>query len=162
MNHLKISPIVEIVLKIHRIKLLVEQMILKESLGGWAGGFVFAPDGKYIPLGGMMMYHGETLRLIPKLWNIAVKEFGGEDQVDREASAGSDDLYNFMYKHGMVRGGKTPPWLAFDSRKVSSKSLMGVLQIAKESNIKFMDVEDVHNRNYYRHMSVDEFIEKFL
>jgi len=156
---IKVGKLVEVILKIKYIKLLVEQMIREANLGGWRGYFVIGPDSKIVRLDNNQ-YHGEALRKYPKLYKEAGKLIGGEDAMKLAIRGGEEALYKFMYDKGFIRGGMY--WLAMNSHKAPSKSLMVILQLAKESGVKKFNVEDDYNRKWYDEITVDEFIEKFL
>lgn len=157
---IRLGKLVESILKVRRIRLLVEQMIKEGALGNWYGYFAVGPDAKFIPVGsGEMQYHGDVLKKYPALRKKAVALFGGEGQLYNAVEAGEEKLYKFMYDNGFIRGGRY--WVAFDPHKAPFKSLMTVLQLAKENNIKEFNVE-LGISGPYTSFTVEEFVEKFL
>ena len=160
----KLSPIVEVILKIHRVRLLVERLLLEGSLGGWRGNFVVGPDGKIIGLDGATQYHGHALHDYPGYAVKAAKFFGGLDELDAAIGAGSQDLYDLMGEWGFIRAGRSnaKPWISLNPKKTPEKSLMTILRLARENKIERFDVEDITNNRYESDVTVDEFIERFL
>lgn len=160
----KLSPIVDRIIKIRRVKLLVERLLLEGSLGAWSGSFVVGPDGKYIRLPGGA-FHGDAVLGYPKYKAAAEEYFGGKSELDRAARAGDEDLYRLMASWGFIRGGGgrfTDAWISIDPKKVSDKACMTVLRLAKENDMKDFDIENVTNYKYERDVEIDDFIERFL
>ena len=157
---IKLGTLIESILKVHRIKRLVEGMIREVFLGGWPHTFVIGPDSKVVKLSGEFKYHGDALRNYPLLMKKALSLFDDEKNLKSNIDSGSIKLYRFMYDEGFIRGGDY--WIAFDSEKVPQKSLMVILQLAKEGNKKFFEVDDNAGNRVYSKMTVDEFIEAFL
>jgi len=162
---IKLTTLIESILKVHRIKRLVEGMIREGTSDRWGSKFVVGPDSKVIQIEGSLNYHGDALKKYPVLWKKALETLGGPhkvlqpDNLNRMIEYGAEKLYAFMYAAGFIRGGTY--WITFNPKTVPAKSLMTILKIAKVSDKKKFDVEAFHDK-FYPGMTIDEFIEKFL